>query len=122
MSSEYGWTDKQIGALSLSRLIQISSAIRIRKFYEDRQQKSMASWMVRTLSLFIAQGYMVQGENPGIDMALKVSIDDIDAALTSDASQRASKNKVIDPPVGSFERAMAAFGGKMSEGPPPTGG
>lgn len=122
MSSEYGWTDKQIGALSLSRLIQVSSAIRIRKFYEDRQQKSMASWMVRTLSLFIAQGYMVSGENPGIEMAMKVSIDDIDAALTSDASQRASKNKVIDPPVGSFERALSAFGGKLSGGLPPAGG
>lgn len=122
MSSEYGWTDKQIGALSLSRLIQVSSAIRIRKFYEDRQQKSMASWMVRTLSLFIAQGYMVSGENPGIEMAMKVSIDDIDAALTSDASQRASQKKTIDPPVGSYERIISAFGGKLSGGLPPAGG
>lgn len=120
MSSEYGWTDEQIGELSLARLIQITSAIKIRQFYEDRKRKSELSWQVRTMALFIAQGYMVSGENPGIKHALSLSIDDIDAALIEDAKTRtASTPKVIDPPVGSYERAIRAFGGKLSGGPPP---
>lgn len=80
VSSQYGWSDDVIGELPLARFRQITSAIQLRKFREDRETNHRFSWMTRNIATFIASGYMVEGENKAVDVALKLALDDIERA------------------------------------------
>jgi hypothetical protein len=51
--------------------------------------------------------------NPALDMAMKLAIDPIDAAQLEDAEAAQMKAKVTEPAIGSYERIMQAFGGKL---------
>lgn len=66
----------------------------------------------------IAGGYMTDGNNPALDYATTISIDEIEEALLSDTKKAPASKKVKDPGVGSYERFMSAFGGKV-RGPVP---
>lgn len=85
-------------------------------FQKDRHDKSMVSWQTRILASFIAGGYMVDGKtgNPALDAAQKLAFDDIEAAQIEDAAKATVKKKVTEPAIGSYERFMGAFGGKLS--------
>lgn len=67
----------------------------------------------------IAGGYMVDSKkgNPALDMAMKLTIDDIDAAILEDAETNQKQSKIKEPEIGSYERIMQAFGGKLSTSP-----
>ena len=109
MSSEYGWTDNQIGELPLARFRQITSAIQLRKYSAQREENSRFSWLGRNLAGFIANGYMVSKgqENPGLKLAATLAYDDIEAAqLGTQKAQGAKENS-----NGSFERFMMTMGG-----------
>lgn len=63
----------------------------------------------------IAGGYMVDPKegNPALEMAAKISIDEIESAQLEDSEFREKQSKVKEPPLGSYERIMQAFGGKL---------
>lgn len=63
----------------------------------------------------IAGGYMVDQSkgNPAMDAAAMLSIDDIEAAQMEDTKKSVEKKKITEPPIGSYERIMRAFGGKL---------
>jgi hypothetical protein len=123
VSTEYGWTDEVIGELPLARFRQITAAIEQRKYIEQRQAQSVVSWQTRTLAQFIAAGYMTDGENPAIDAAGQLALDEIEREMIAEAQEQAevgpkkpddfwtpdmpSESKVNDR--GSFERFRASM-------------
>jgi hypothetical protein len=114
ISSQYGWTDEQILDLPFGRYMQIISAIRIRKYMDNREENARISWLGRAITSFVAAGYMTDGDNPAIEMANQLSIDDIEHALLSYDSAEAWKpgDKAIvknEPSAGSFETLMRAL-------------
>ena len=54
--------------------------------------------------------------NPALDMAVKIAIDDIEAAQLED--QEAQPKAPKEPSIGSYERFMSAFGGKLATDEP----
>lgn len=107
ISSEYGWQDSAILELTLARMQQIVASISIRKAQANRERKLELSWAVRTVSSFVAAGYMVEGENKGLDAANNLTLDDIEKKIM-DAD-------LPEPPTearaGSTETLMRALGG-----------
>lgn len=73
------------------------------------------SWAVRTLSVMVAGGYMVDPAkgNPMLEQARELAIDDFEAAQLEDAKTVGQKRKLSEPAIGSYERFMSAFGGKL---------
>lgn len=71
--------------------------------------------------MMIAGGYMVDSKkgNPALDFAAELAIDDLDAALLKDSKAQATTAKIKEPAIGSYERIMSAFGGKLA--PPKEG-
>lgn len=126
MSSEYGWTDEQIGELPLARFRQITAAIQIRKYNQARQENARFSWLARNLAGFIAAGYWVEKgkENKALKQASKIAYDDIEAMLlgadvarptSGDPMQRADPEKVAEQNgAGSFER-FAMMTGQLAQ-------
>lgn len=114
MSAEYGWTDDQIGDLPLVRFRQIVSAIQLRLTQARREARSIASWQTRTLSTYIAAGYMVEKgkENKALSEAQNIGYDAIDQALLGVESGGAKENT-----NGSFERLMGWAGAGMTKRP-----
>ena len=111
VSSEYGWTDEEIGEVTVARLRQIVVAIRTRQFLASREENNRFSWLARSLGTLIAGGYMMEKgkENPGIKIAQKLAMDDIESALLE--SPPPPKPKQNKP--GSYEMFMGAFGNGM---------
>lgn len=109
MSSEYGWTDEQIGELPLARFRQISSAIQIRRFSSGREENSRISWLARTISTYIAAGYMVgEGkENKALKHAGQLAYDDIESLMLGNAPAASGGNSAqAENKPGSYERFM----------------
>lgn len=107
MSSEYGWTDEQIGELPLARLRQVTAAIQMRRYAAAREENARFSWLARNLAGFIAAGYMVEKgkENKALKHAGKLAYDDIEATLLgAETSKDVDAAKVNGE--GSFERFM----------------
>lgn len=79
---------------------------------------NLVSWQTRTLATMIAGGYMVEkgGKNPALDYAMKLAIDELDAAFLAQAAEQAPTKKVVhtEPQAGSYERFMMAWGGKLN--------
>lgn len=111
MASEYGWTDEQIGDLYIVRLRQIVSAIRLRQFVRTREENARFSWLARSLGTLIAAGYQTEGENPAIDHAANLSIDEIEAAALKDATGVGEARAAQENGPGSFEKLMQYMGG-----------
>jgi hypothetical protein len=65
--------------------------------------------------MMIAGGYMVDEKkgNPALDMAMKLAIDEIESAQLEDKESQQQQAKVNEPALGSYERIMQAFGGKL---------
>lgn len=96
VSCEYGWGDSVILDLTLKRLRQITTAITLRKYLEERKQRSLITWQTQTLSVFIAAASGA-GED-FVKQAASVSLDQQD-----EEEQKKSK----EPEPGSYERLMA---------------
>lgn len=116
VAHEYGWTDEQIGDLPLIRFRQILTAIEIRRYVASREENNRFSWLARSLGTLIAAGYMVEGENPAIEHAANLSIDEIEAAALKEAANAPAppaeaERGTADNSVGSFERFLAYAGG-----------
>jgi len=120
IAKEYGWSDEQIGELPLMRFQQIVNAISLRKYREDRQETSRISWLARTISQYVAGGYMTDGqrENVAVRYASQIAFDHIEeAALEAAAAREALKartNETVmkEPARGSFEKMMQFMGQK----------
>lgn len=114
ISSEYGWTDKQVGNLPLARFRQIAAAIAIRKFQQAREENSRVSWMTRTLATYIAAGFMTDGKskNPYLEKAPSLAMDQFEEALLKVAAETRSQ----EPDQGSHEKLMR-FAGSMQAKP-----
>lgn len=125
MSSEYGWTDEVIWNTPLARFRQVTAAIQRRRYTQERAENSRVSWLARSLSTFIAAGYMVEKgkENPALKMAASLAYDDVEAVLlgsprpAAEATRSSGPVADIDPNEsiaralerntnGSFERFM----------------
>lgn len=107
ISSEYGWRDDELWELTLHRMQQIVAAITIRKSNDAREHKRELSWAVRTISSFIAAGYMSE-DNKGVEAAQDLTIDDIERKIID-------ANLPTPPPeirTGSTEALLRAFGGR----------
>lgn len=112
ISSEYGWTDKEIGDLPFVRFRQIGAAIQLRRYEDDRAENLRVSWMTRTLAGFIAAGYMVEGENPAIENARKLALDPAEAVLLGQQPVQPKENQ-----AGSYERFMSMLGARGGQRP-----
>ena len=107
ISSEYGWPDREILDLTLARMQQIVAAITLRKKGEVRDRKREISWAVRTISAFVAGGYMTEDKS-GIDAAHNLSIEEIERqVMDSDLPEPPP-----EPKAGSTEALLRAFGGR----------
>ena len=113
IASEYGWSDEEILDLPFNRYLQIVSAIRVRKYMETREVSARFSWLARTISSFVAAGYMTDGDNPAIDAAGQLAIDEVEQALLSYSRAEdwkpGDKAVVKEPTPGSFEKLMQAM-------------
>lgn len=109
VSSEYGWTDEQIGELALGRFRQTVAAIQLRRWRDQRDEASRVSWQTRTLAQYIAAGYMIQkgAPNTALDNAQFLGYDDVERAMVEapGSSKTPRENK-----AGSFERLMGWAG------------
>jgi hypothetical protein len=93
-------------------MIQITSAIRRRQFWEDRRERSLVSWQTRQLATMIAGGYMTDGKgNPALEAASKLAIDAIEAAQLEDQVA-----KPAAPKINSYEKIQQVFGGMVVVG------
>lgn len=111
ISSEYGWSDQQIGELPFMRFQQIVSAISLRRANKVREENYRFSWLARNLSQFVAAGYMVEGENPAIQQASTLAFDKVEREMLAHqaAIQESQPTKVhapVEPVRGSFEKLM----------------
>lgn len=114
VAAEYGWTDEAIGDLPLARLRQITAAIQTRKYLAFREENSRTSWLARQLATFVAQGYMVEGENKAVEAAQNLGYDDIEiAALTGEVPPKPGE---VRNRKGSFER-LAQWGAQGMKKP-----
>lgn len=79
----------------------------MRRFNAAREENSRFSWLARSISGFIAAGYMTDGkkENKAIKYAAELAYDDIEAALLG-APTSEDRNKPKENAPGSFERFM----------------
>lgn len=111
MANEYGWTDEQIGDLPVIRLRQIVAAIHMRQFIRTREENARFSWLARALGTLIAAGYQTEGENPAIDHAANLSMDEIEAAAMKDATGEGTARAVQENGEGSYEKLMKYMGG-----------
>lgn len=116
VAHEYGWSDEQIGDLTLVRLRQIIASIQMRRYVATREENSRFSWLARNLGTLIAAGYQVEGENPALEHAANLSIDEIEAAALKEAASKppvASEEErgQAENSVGSFERFLAYTAG-----------
>lgn len=110
VASEYGWTDRTIGDLPLGRLRQITSAIQTRKYLAYREENNRTSWLARQIATFVANGYMVDGDNPAVEAAQKLGMDDIEIALlTGEAPPKPGEAPANRK--GSYETLMRFAGG-----------
>lgn len=116
ISSEYGWTNDQIDELPFARFQQIVSAIRVRKYFQQREENARFSWLGRSLASFIAAGYMTDGDNPALDHAGKLAMDDVEATLLGNMDVAGGEWKPGDPAIlkkeptmGSFEKLMGTM-------------
>lgn len=107
MSSEYGWSDEQIGDLPLVRLRQVTSSIQLRKFREAREENSRFSWLARHVTGYIAMGFEVAKGKPNVPLenAAKLAYDDIERALLGVEVKKAETAPAENKP-GSFESFM----------------
>jgi hypothetical protein len=112
ISSEYGWTDEVIGDLAVCRFQQIGAAIQLRRYEDERAENLRASWMTRTLAGFIAAGYMVEGENPAMESASKLTLDPVEAVLLGQQPVKPKENA-----AGSYERFMSVLGARGGQRP-----
>lgn len=117
MSEAYGWTDDEIHNLTLRRFRQITSAIRRRRYQEERERKLLASWQTRTLATWIAAGFMTEEgkENPALAEAQKIAIDKIEETLIKEQNEFSDRGEMIEEgddgiSVGSFEKFMGSMG------------
>lgn len=86
---------------------QIVSAIQLRRADESRVERTNLSWAVRTLATFIAAGYMTDGDNPAIEQAQEITLDDLEQQIMkADLPKPEVKN---EPKKGSTETLMRAF-------------
>lgn len=111
MSSEYGWSDEQIGELPLGRFRQITATIQLRRFGRAREENGRYSWLARNLAAYIAAGYQMgkNQENVALKQAGSLAFDDIEVAFLEAEAEKPKENK-----KGSFERFMAKMGNGMS--------
>lgn len=113
ISSEYGWTDDVIGDLTVSRALQIVSAINLRKDDERRRTSALTSWQTRVLSAYIAMGYMIgkDQENLPLDQAHSLAFDRFEQLMLS-ASPIVPKENA----EGSYEKFMSMLGNGGARG------
>ena len=84
---------------------QIVASIEIRKQKEDRENKMVTSWAVRTLSQFIAAGYQTEDNSKAMEFAGNQTIVDVELMI-----QNADlPPEPIEPKRGSTETLMRAF-------------
>lgn len=116
MSSEYGWTDEQIGELALARFRQIVAAIQLRRWQAHREDSSRLSWQTRILAQYVAAGYMIEKGKPNtaLENASYLGYDDIERAM-AEASDTASAAPKENRP-GSFERLVGWSGAMQKSG------
>lgn len=98
VSFEYGWDDKTILDLTLKRLRQITTAITLRRYMEERKHRALVSWQTQTLSTFIAAASGA-GED-FVKQALAVSLD---------PQEEKASTKSKEPQTGSYERLMSGL-------------
>lgn len=109
MSSEYGWSDDQIGELPLVRFRQIVAAVSKRRFLAAREENSRFSWLARQITVYVAQGYQLDKNTPNtaLDHAVKIGYDDIERAFLEAADAQPAAPKENAP--GSYERLIQGF-------------
>jgi hypothetical protein len=107
VSSEYGWTDEQIGELPLARFRQITAAIQVRRYGAAREENSRTSWLARNIATYIAAGFEVgKGkENKALTQASKLAYDDIEALMLGGTPSTGEAKPAENKP-GSYERFM----------------
>lgn len=117
VSSEYGWSDEQIGNLPVARLRQIVATIQSRKFIKDRQDRINTSWSTRTIASYIAMGYWIEKDspNPALEMARTLSIDEIEREALQFIEGNPPEPETKEPTNGSFERLMMTFGNSVQK-------
>lgn len=86
---------------------QIVSAIQLRRADESRVERTNLSWAVRTLATFIAAGYMTDGDNPAIEQAQEITLDDLEQQIMKADLPKPEVNN--EPKKGSTETLMRAF-------------
>lgn len=108
VSSEYGWSDDEIGNLPLVRFRQITATIQQRRFLATRMENSRFSWLARNITTYIAQGYMLGKNQPNtaLDHARQIGYDDIERAFLGEIEDQPT---VKENAPGSYERLMAGF-------------
>lgn len=108
ISSEYGWDDERILDLTVARVNQITSAIRLRNFREKRIADMRASWQVRMITTYIANGYMLEkdAENKPLEAAGLLSYDEVESMMLSNKPIVEEKKENA---VGSYERLVSAL-------------
>ena len=94
------------------RFQQIVSAISLRKADEARQENGRFSWLARTLSTFVAAGYMTDGksENTAIKDAQNIAFDPIERAMLAHRASQPETKAAAEPAAGSFEKIMGLMG------------
>jgi hypothetical protein len=101
--------------LPLSRFRQITAAIQKRRFAARREENSRASWVARNIATYVAAGFEVpKGKsNTALDMAQKLSMDDVEHILLGGKVENAAGQK--ENGIGSYERLMRGMssGGKL---------
>lgn len=112
MSTEYGWTDEQVGGLTVARLRQCVAAITERRVAEAYQARKRSEWEVRTICTFIASTVPTDGsESPLLDLAYEIGTP---AEVREDQAPMVP-SRTKEPRPGSFEQASMLFG-MMSRG------
>lgn len=96
--------------LPLVTLRQKVATIQRRKYLQMREENSRTSWLARQIAVFIAQGYMVEDNQPALDAAQALAFDDVEAAALDDLSK--APQAPVEPKQGSFEKLMRTFAQK----------
>jgi len=84
---------------------QIVASIRLRNEDKNRERKQEYSWMVSSITYFIAAGYQTENNSEAINAASELTIDEI-ALKIKDANLDPDP---IEPKRGSTEKLKTAF-------------
>lgn len=104
ISSEYGWDSEMILNLPIRRFRQIVATITERKLIKVDLDNKRALSHTKIICSFIAQTIPLEEgqKNPLLELAQQLG----------ENTQKETKTSPVDVEAGSYERFMAAFGGK----------